>query len=241
MEKLQSLVSGKLADYLVVTELPSGFRSYPKEIDKVYIRGIYFDETVSVSRFMEDPQNYEQLIAIYSDVIRFPSSSFTLYDLELCDFMSLIAGSSVLSSRNHAWATGFNCSDKECKGRITSPVILDDFDFIPPTVSTLPIPFTISDSVVNVSPLAMRDLITLEKTEISLQSVMSYALLIKGSDLSIEQKVDLIKYAAPYEVEDLMKIDQELEITNRPIIKLCPVCKKPLRLNIQLTELKPYP
>ena len=105
--ELVSLKSNKKAEYQVITQLPSAFRSYP--FNKVYIRGLYFDEAVSLTRFVDDGFNYEQLSAVYEDVIRFPIDSFSLLELELVDFLSLIAVSSVWTAKNHSWATGFKC------------------------------------------------------------------------------------------------------------------------------------
>ena len=106
---LVSLKSNKKAEYQLITQLPSAFRSY--KFDKVYVRGLYYDEAISLTRFVDSGFNYEQLAMVYEDVIRFPIDSFSLMDLELVDFLSLIAVSSVWTAKNHSWATGFPCKN----------------------------------------------------------------------------------------------------------------------------------
>ena len=161
-------------------------------------------------------------------------------ELELVDFLSLIAVSSVWTAKNHSWATGFKCKNSDCDGIINSPIILDDFDFDEPKVKTLPIPMVISDLECNISALTVKDIITIDNADEDESNFLSYALMIKN-EMSIDEKLNLIKYASPYQVEDLIKLDKELEIANKPVVKYCPVCRTPLDIHIQLTQLKTYP
>jgi len=82
-------------EYLEVMELPSNFRTY--DIDKVYVRGLNLRESEALSKYVaKNEDDYYELAKIYKSVIR----GVDVYDLEMVDFLALVALSSTLTVDN---------------------------------------------------------------------------------------------------------------------------------------------
>jgi hypothetical protein len=242
MTTLTSEKSKRPSQYKIVLEVPTHFRSYPESVRKFYVRGLYYDEAINLARYVESEQDYEQLIAIYTDVIRTDEPSFTLYDLEFVDFQALMAVSSVMSARQYKWNVSLPCVDPECKGRVVGSIVLDDLDFDESlTDVTFPIEMTLGGETHNIAPLTMRDIIAIDRLPSELQSEASFAAMIKDKESTLNYKLDVIKYAMPYEVEDLKRLDDELDIDIKPITKKCKVCGKEAKIFLNLNQLKVYP
>lgn len=108
--KFNSLKSNKadrLDQYLEVIDLPSKFRLY--STNKVYVRGLYFSEVEALSKFYDEEVELEKqlskLITIFDDVIK----GIDIQDLELPDFLILVAIANMLSFENYSPPIVFKC------------------------------------------------------------------------------------------------------------------------------------
>jgi hypothetical protein len=96
-------------DFTVVDQLPSGFRCY-KDLNHVYVRGLFYAETMALSKVKTD--NLKQIISIYRDSIKFRNPDFRLEDLEFADFLLLITIVNIQTvGPKYGWNTGIKCKN----------------------------------------------------------------------------------------------------------------------------------
>lgn len=238
---------------LAITQLPSMFRCY--DVDTVGVRGLYFHETKSVARYVAG-QDMEQLANIYKEVI----TGINVLDLEISDFSVLMIISSIWTVSNFSWNPRIRCNhlDEEgnrCNGTsLSHPVVLDDFDF---DTDSLPrydcIDVVIKDTPMVYRPKRVRDQIALNKYIESLDEndpayedeceYARYACVVHHpeKELSVAEKVDMIKYATAIEIEELNQLNSEMLIRNKPVEKVCSSCGKKVLIKLSLDQLRGYP
>jgi hypothetical protein len=243
-------------EYLVITELPSKFRTY--DFDKLYVRGLYFSEALALSKFVGNlvAPDYNQLLSIYSDAIKLPSDSkLGINDLELIDFITLMTISSIYSVDDFTWNYSIRCNHLDgkgnsCTGVINEKITLDDLVFSDPKITTLPIPIRLGDNQYLVGPVTINDVISktnyLNDNPDTSEKLLDYAILIKsklGSDdhMSFSDKVELISNSLTRELSSLYQIHSEIDIDIEPITKVCPTCNSKNKLYILLNKIRSYP
>lgn len=245
--KYESSVSGDQCDYLVISELPTKFRSYG-DVRELYIRGLFYEESLALSRYVGSGSAipYAQLASIYSDVIR----GVNVNDLEIVDFTVAMIISSIWTVDDYGWDPNIRCANTlasglQCTGVITDRIVLDDFDFEDPLIQKLPIPLTIKGVQYNIGALTIGDLIARDKykeehPEID-PKVVDYAFLIKNPDISIDDKIKVIRFSSAKQINQIKDIDSEITIKINPINKKCSSCGHVNKLKIGLTQIRGYP
>lgn len=113
-EKFESTVLNGLYNYYVVEELPTNFRSY-YNVDKVYVRGLFYEESLALSKYMVSlrkgvKENFisslSTLVTVYSDVIK----GIAIEDLEVSDFLALLSVSTIWTSPDFTWIPNSPCT-----------------------------------------------------------------------------------------------------------------------------------
>lgn len=255
-KEFKSEVSGMMHEYMVIDQLPSGFRSY--NTDKVYVRGLYFSESTSLSKYIgnsvgkgnSDPR---PLINIFKDVIR----GIEIEELEPSDFYVLMIISSIWTISGFGWTPNNRCtklvksteddSEVVCGGSLSSKIVLDDLDFIDPAITESNIPVMINNAEYLCSPLTIgRKVQSLNYSESHPEedSIYSqYASLIKkvDADLSHEELIKVIKFSAREEVLQISQLDSEFRIKIHPIIKKCANCGGEIKIALNLEDMRSYP
>jgi hypothetical protein len=245
-QEMMSEVSGELAKYLSINQLPSNFRSY--DIKNVFVRGLYLEESDHLAKYIGGigDASYSQLYAIYKDVIK----GIDILKLELVDFIILMVISSIWTADNFGWSPNIPCvhtdeNGDRCEGIITEKIILDEFDFKAPLITSLPVPLKIRDRDMLIGSLTLGDMIERENYLVehpdASKKLLSYVSLIKNEDMTFEEKFRFIRFSVAKELADLAIIDSEIHITMELLPKKCPVCKKVNKLKIGLTEIRGYP
>lgn len=238
--------SGDSCDYLVVDQLPTKFRSY--DVDQILVRGLFYEESLALSRYVGSTSktNYSQLVVIYEDVIK----GIDILDLELVDFIILMIISSIWTVDDFGWDPNIRCSHRtedghQCTGVIHNKIILDDFEFEDPLVDQLPVSIKMRNTNISVGALTVRDVIEKEKYLSSHPDIdpkiINYAVLIKNTDMTFEDKVRLVRYSHSKDLNQILQIDNEVHIKINPIKKTCPVCSKINNLEITLSKVRGYP
>lgn len=178
-----SEVSGLTAEYLVVSMVPSFFRSYP-ERKSFSVRGLFYAECISIAKYLNSQSsqeniNYKQIANIYKDVIREGPGDppLDILDLELADLVFLITIASLETEESHYWDFSFTCKNiltdedgnplrdekgnlKVCNAKNSKRITIEDFDFKKPKVSAGIIPLTYGkDKKENfiIKPVTLRD------------------------------------------------------------------------------------
>ena len=91
--------------YLVIDQLPSGFRNY--DVDVVFVRGLLWEESIAISKFIgENNSNFKQLVNIYKDIIQ----GIDIEDLEIPDFIVLLTISTIYTLKDFGWVPNVRCS-----------------------------------------------------------------------------------------------------------------------------------
>jgi len=284
-----SIKSGRSHKYLVINELPSGFRGY--KIDTLYVRGLFFEESEALSKYVGNHKpSYKQLVTLYRDVIQ----GIELEDLELPDFILLMIISSIWTVKGFGWIPNLACihdvpnkhkatlqvnieklyedmtvpecdivklseevkkieaeleftpDTVKCDGILNTPIVLDDLEIKDSSIKKTPIPIKIEDKDYGVSGLTVGNTIEIEDfmelypNENKLY--VTYASLLSSVDnLSLDERLKIIKYSATPDIQNLKKLDEDLFIKVEPVIKHCPKCHNLLKIYIGLTKLKAYP
>lgn len=104
----KSDVSGDDTDFLVVTDLPTGFRAIP-DVEEVHVRGLFFEETLALGRYVGNLQpnqvSYRQIVKLYKDAIR----GVDLLALEPVDLQVLMIISSIWTVDDFGWTPDVDC------------------------------------------------------------------------------------------------------------------------------------
>lgn len=247
-ELLYSEVLGDTSEYLVITELPTKFRSYG-DINKLYVRGLYMEESGSLAKFIGNTKtpDYTQLHSIYKDVIK----GIEVEKLELVDFIILMIISSIWTIDDFGWNPNIQCSNilepsgERCDGVITSLITIDDFEFDEPMVEKLPIELNIRSKSILIGALTLGNVIEKElylKNNPSIdKKILNYAGIIVNEDMSFEDKISFISKSMSKHLADIPVIDREIYVPVKPVLKACPKCNHKNRLMIKLTEIRGYP
>ena len=248
-----SSTSHRDAEYQVVNQLPSNFRSY--KFKSIMVRGLYYIEALAVARYigkLENEINYPQLASIYSDVIKVSAPEgvdFNIMDLELLDFTTLVSISSILTFPKFSWNPSVPCSNEDCDQIITSPPInLDEFDFYPPSV-------TLVDNLpkldgVAIHPVRLRDKV--ERANYEAQHpdtkllglpipsrILTLAEMIDGDDF--EDRVNKIAFLTRTQIEQLEQMRDDLELKVKEFVRECPKCHTKVKFSVGLQRLIVYP
>lgn len=232
--------TGELHEYIAIDELPSGFRSY--ETNVVYVRGLFYEEVLALAKYVGDTPNPSllQLSAIYSDVIK----GIDINDLELIDFTTLIAVSSIWTSDDFGWSPNLSCAMDSCDGIITNPIVLDDFEFNDPLLKSK-VPYSIKGINTFIGPITVGDEIKknklLESHEDIHKNIISFALMIKTDELTDEEKIKAIRFADPKQINEIAMLEKELFIAIKPIPKPCPKCGHINKVYIGLEKIRAFP
>lgn len=137
----------------------------------------------------------------------------------------------------------------KCDTIINTDITLSDLAFrVEDSSVPVPIYFNLEGVELELAPLTIRDYIFLEKNLEKLQDELNTsdetivkALYIKNNDMTLQQKIDSIKYSIPSEV---LKLDEQIsrfDIDLENIIIKCPNCKKEYVIDIDIDDLKVYP
>jgi hypothetical protein len=244
---MSSMVSGKSglsAKYIVITELPTYFRQY--DFDKVFVRGLYFEEAKALSKLVdaygkEIPLN--KLALLYEDVIRMETG--TLYDLEISDFFALQTISTLNTVEGFGWIPNQPCRQfhegRMCDGNITAKIELADLDFTEPTATSLPLSIKFQKEEYNLGAVTIANLIEIEALPKDQSEYAVYAHMVKGSDKSIPELINMIKYCDPKEGAMFEQMDSELFIGINPVKKRCSKCNQINEVRIGLNTIKSFP
>lgn len=246
-KSFDSQVSGSTAEYLYVENLPTGFRSYPEKMGQLYVRGLFFEESLALSKYIGNRTevDYAQIISLYSDCIR----GIDIRDLEAIDLKVLMIMSSIWTVKDFGWDPSIPCpqildNGDRCTGLIDERIVLDDFDFDAPKIKRVPVPIKIGDTSFDIGPLTVGDLARkkqyLENHPNLDEGVYDYACMIKN-DISLEEKIKAIRFGNRQEVLQIKRIDNDLYIGVSPMEKQCNSCKKKGRVYIGFDEIKAYP
>lgn len=251
-KKFKSEKSGLDSDYLHVTMLPTGFRSYKEK--SVWVRGLYFEEVRDLSKYIGTMRphdvDYAQIVNIYSDAVR----GIPVEDLEPIDLQVLMIISSIWTVDNFGWNPKVPCpqvkKDQEgheepCTGVIEEMIVLDDFDFKPPKVKRLPIPITISGKELKIGALTVggridKQLYLRDNPDVD-PVILDYAEMIKNEGMTLEEKINIVRFGDRPGVMQIKQLDDELLIEIEPVMKACNVCHKKSRVEIGLDQIKAYP
>ncbi len=131
-----------------------------------------------------------------------------------------------------------------CDGTINELITLEDFDFDEPNIKDLPINLKIKNVDYEIGPLTVGDKISKEiyiKENPDIDPIIvDYAVLIKNRDMSLDDKIKVIRYG-DRSVYKLSDIDSDLLINTAPIDKPCSKCKMTSKLFIGLNEVRGFP
>lgn len=247
-----SSASHQDAEYQVVNQLPSNFRSY--KFKSIMVRGQYYIEALAVARYigkLENEIDYPQLASIYSDIIKVSASEgadFNIMDLELLDFTTLVSISSILTFPKFSWNPKVPCSNEDCDQIITSPPInLDEFDFYPPSVTLVD---NLKLNGIAIHPVRLRDKV--ERANYEAQHpdakllglpipshVLTLAEMIDGDDF--EDRVNKIAFMTRTQVEQLEQMRDDLELRVKEFVRECPKCHTKVKFSVGLQRLIVYP
>lgn len=241
---LISNVSGSTANYSVVDLLPTGFRSY--DVKELYVRGLYFDESLTMAQLVGGfDAKWRDLINIYSDAIR----GIDLRKLEPIDLVILIQFSSIYTVSKNGWVVNMKCNHKDedgnlCGHEYQSKFDIDSFEFNDPTLKLGNIPYTLQGKDVKIGPVTVGDMIDKERylqdnPEVK-SLIVDYACLIKD-DLTLDEKVKMIRFSTNEEINNLAEIDQDFNIVVQPISVRCPQCGKTSHVDVNLEKIRSYP
>ncbi len=245
MKEMVSSKSDLSANYIVINQLPTLFRSYG--FDKVYVRGLYFEEAKNLSKLVDTygaDIPMERLASVYEDVIRM-EGGFSLYDLEMPDFFALQTISTLNTVEGFGWIPDLPCRQffegKLCDGRVAEKFTLEDLDFEDPEVTSLPIPIKLAGKDVNVYPLTIADLITLDRYPEGDRSYITYALMLRDETDTLQERVKRIKFCSPAEGEYLSEMDKAFFIGVKKFQKRCTTCGQHNEVRVGLNKIKSFP
>lgn len=204
------------SSYLVYNDLPSGMRSY-KNIDKVLVRGLMFDEVKSLARYLSNQYDLKQLANCYQDVIRLNTKDgkiVPLENLEIVDFHYLIVVSSMFTDPDAEIKLTYKC--KNCGEEHTEIIQLSDIKYNVDNLDISEVP--LSDQELKAHPQLVKDAIVLSDVD---DLYTKYLKLYNKFHISKEDFIELISYAVilNWEVsEDLFiivnKLNSNLKLLN---------------------------
>ena len=246
-----SKVSNKPTQYIKLNELPTNFRSYPKDIG-IYVRRLNMQESFDLTQVDESNADelFEAIARAYEDAIISDRPDFTLYDLELVDFQLAIAVSTIWSSKKAGWQLSINCPNAFCGKPILKTITLDDFNFTDAAMD-LPIPIRLGEHTFNVRTLKVKDLINInrqvKKDKTLRKGILEFAYMLEPLEpLEPEAFEDVLsiynylRFIDDEDYEELQQIDREITVQNYPIVVTCPHCSQEIKINKQLKDLKAY-
>lgn len=231
--------TGDSSGYMLITELPTGFRSY--DVSQVWVRGLFYEEATSLSKYVSDhSKDFLTLYNIYSDVIK----GIDILDLELVDFTILMILSSIHTVKDFGWIPNLDCGHEGCEGKILRKIVLEDFEFKDPKVDKLPVEVSWKDSKTLLGALTVGDVIEknsyLEKNPEESSTFLNYASMIK-KDIPLGEKLKLVKYGSLPDVKQISELDKDILIQIDPLIKTCNKAGHKNRVIVGLDKIQAYP
>ena len=244
-----SKISNKQTQYVKLDTLPTKSRQYP-EGTNIFVRRLNMQETFDFTQVDETNERelLETIARVYEDAIVSDNPDFTLYDLELVDFQLAVAVSTIWSSRKAGWNLSIHCPNVFCRKHISKEITLDDFHFSDTVVPT-PVPVNLGGVDFNVRVLTVGQLIEikrlLEKDTTLRKGILEFAYMLEPITEKDRFQTNLdiynfIRYIESDDYETLQKIDEEITVTNYPLVVECPHCNKEVKINKQLKDLKAY-
>lgn len=240
--------------YVLLTELPTGYRSYKGIISNIYIRDLMFDEIKSLSSYLSQNLDLNQLVNTYGDIVKITTidgNQFDLLDLELADFHYLLVATSILTESESKWTATKECS--KCPTEITTDFHYSDIEYELITEGIdLPIPLTNTSKFIK--PVLVKDQILLSDENISkiknlldikiddesLTSLITYAISLTYSNISdIADNVKLLN-SNPKLIKLVKEINKELVVLIKPFKHVCDECKTVNYFNYDFDSLKGY-
>lgn len=192
--------------YMIMDELPSGFRSY-KNVSKIYVRDLMFDELYSLNLYLNKSYSLEQLINSFSDAIKITdkdNNQFDLTNLELVDFHYLMIVSSILSDNEASWRITRDCDS--CGKEIVAKFHFDSISYSLDEELEFPMKLSGTDKLINT---------VLVKDYILLSEGFTESLLIKsGLKMGLEVFKELLSFAIVLDYKNDNDIIENIKLIN---------------------------
>jgi len=146
----------------------------------------------------------------------------------------------------------------KCNTELKKPITLEDFDYEPVSITEPNIPVIIGQKECVFHPIRVKDIIEVSNIILDDDKISEYtkygvdedmikkisylaAMLETKDDKTIEQKIKLLLFSKPSDLKQLLELEKELNIKQKPIIRKCPKCGYPNKLYIGLETIKVYP
>lgn len=239
--------------YTVISELPTGLRYSGKTISNIYVRDLMFDEIKALSLYLSKEYDLNQLVSIYSDIIKVTTldgEQFDLMDLELVDFHYMVIVSSILTDSEAAWNITRDCTS--CGESISAKFFYSDIDYEFDKDLKFPIPLLGTEKTIH--PLLVKDYIALlddNVTKFLIQNeikiddniakeLLSYAVSLNYN--SVKELVDNVNLlnSSPKLINIVKDINQSSLVTIKPFTECCPKCSQTNHFKYDFSVLRGY-
>lgn len=246
---LMSNKTRKQHEYIKITQLPTGFRSYRTReipITHVLVRGLVFSEITSLQKLHET--DLDQLKLIYQDVIIFPEDPMmTLGQLELIDFLTLIIISSLYTVTDFHWSWAGKCLD--CSTPMSRALGLGDVEFEVNDFNKLPLDIMLKDTVftdaegnecsqvLQLRMITVDDVIEIKSKNLSPEEEMMYEIAYSLSCEGISRE-DILSYVYNFSYNDMVLVQtiiRELKPKTPFFAIKCPSCNLEMIINFDLS------
>jgi len=136
-----------------------------------------------------------------------------------------------------------------CNFLIQAPITIEDLAFeIEDENVEVPLYILLEGNEIKLEPLKVKDYIFIDDELDNLidqfnvnEEVIFLALHIKNEEFSLEDKINIIKYSSPSEIENLKESIERFNVNIKDVEVKCPICGKKYIIEIELQKLKVYP
>lgn len=198
-----------LSRYMVVSGLPSNYRSYP-ELETVRVRGLNFGEVMTLASFLDGEASMDQLATSYSEVIKLTKSNgedFPLTSLELADFHYLLIVSSILTEDGLSWNARNTCT--KCGKSENHAIEVDDIQYKHKVENlSIPVPF----NGWSIKPLTVKDKIKLEAVD---RLYLAYNKQENSESIDLKSFTTILSYAVMCDYDSEEKLFEFISLINR--------------------------
>lgn len=209
-----------ITPFIQVTELPSHFLSYPKDVQISY-QPYSFGEIEQLSQL--ENASIKKRIEFAAKGIKV--EGMDLYDLEPADFTYILILRQMSTFNTQKFNLEFNCP--HCREANKKEVLTSEIEFneISDRIQSLPVELALSTGIpLQVGGLTLRDQIELDSLENpTLLDVMARRI----KNFSVDEAKDIIRHINNGEDIDLLQfLNEELDFNTQFIVTECDHCKK---------------